>query len=135
MTMKNMAFRAIMEKQAKELGEAQAEGAIRIVSGKAWLDVFIQQATELLIAGEMEIEARDVVKAIELRDALEKEGIGIFQEQIMIELKAIIEAMKSIVGEEVARQIGIKAREIASGVRHAELVASSDEAEYEEINE
>lgn len=131
MDLKRSAFRMIMEKQAKELGEMQAEGAIRIVSGRAWLDLFIQQATDLIIAGEMEIEARDVVKAIELREALEKEGISIFQEQIMVELRAIIDAMKEIAGAELSREIGIRARQLAAEMRHAELEAETEDAEYE----
>jgi hypothetical protein len=131
MDMQRSAFRTIMEKQAQELGELEAQGAIRIVSGKAWLDVFIQQATDLLIAGEMEVEARDVVKAIELREALEKEGISIFQEQIMVELRAIIQAMKELIAPEIAREISLRAKELAQDIRHAELEATTEDAEYE----
>jgi hypothetical protein len=131
MDMQRSAFRTIMEKQAKELGELEAQGAVRIVSGKAWLDIFVQQATDRLIAGEMEIEARDVVKAIELREALEEKGINIFQEQIMVELRAIIQAMKEVIGQELAREIGIRAKELAAEMRHAELEAETEDAEYE----
>lgn len=130
------AFRTIMERQAQELMEAESEGIIRIVSGKAWLDMFIQKATDVLIAGEMEIEAKDVVKAIELRSALEKEGIDIFQQQVMQQLQAIIQAMKDIIAPELARQIGERAKEIVEEQRrsdHRRLSAESEVAEFEEI--
>lgn len=127
------AYRTIMERQAKELSEIEGEGAMRIVSGKAWLDIFIQKATDTLIAGEMEIEAKDVVKAIELRQAMEEQGFDLFQEQVMIQLKALIQAFKEMLAPEIARQIGERAKQIVEEQRGLELVASTEEAEYEVV--
>lgn len=130
------AYRAVMERQVKELQEAESEGAIRIVSGKAWLDIFIQKATDVLIAGEMEIEAKDVVKAIELRTALEKEGLDLFQEEVMVQLRAIIKAFQEMLAPEIARQISERAKQIVAEERGRELADSSEvvpEAEYEVV--
>lgn len=126
------AYRTIFDQNVKEMGEAQARGELRVVSGQAWLDMFIQQATDILIKGELEVEAKDVIKAIELREAFRRDGISIMEERFMLEVQAIAQAIKELLPPDKYIQIVHRAREISSR-RTLELESGEEDIEEAEI--
>lgn len=108
------AYRQIAEQHVKELQEASAEGQLRIITGKAWLDLFIQKMWDKLLEDDLEFSAGDAIKAIGLRDQMEKEGQDEFRQTIIRQLQAIIVAINEIVPEELRPQIAARAKEIVN---------------------
>lgn len=107
-------FRRMAEHHAQEIKEEVAKGAFRIVSGKAFLDLFIQKGWDSLLFGQLDIQGRDIMSAIKLRDDLEKSGINALEEEMARQLNAIIVAIQEIVPEDLQPKIAARAKEIAN---------------------
>jgi hypothetical protein len=109
------AYRAIIEKHAEEYEKANAENEIRIISGKAYLDVFIQKGWDQIIYEDLRVEPKDVIKAIELREELMSGGYSVLEEKMMVQVKSMVQAIREIVPPELHGDIAARAKEIASG--------------------
>lgn len=124
-------FRRIAENHAKELTEEVAQGTFRIISSSAFLDLFIQKGWDSLIYGELDIQGRDILSAIKLKDDLSKNSISALEEEMGRQLNAIIVAIQEIVPEELQPKIASRAKEIANN----ELMLQQIEAPTMEASE
>lgn len=133
-------YRKLAEIHSKEIQEEIAKGSFKIVSGKAFLDLFIQKGWDALIGGSLEVEARDLIGAIKLREDIVKDGVDQLKEEMAKQLQAIIVAIKEIVPEELQPRIAARAQEIAKSDMMQqleppphEITQYGDIAEFEEF--
>lgn len=142
-------FRRMAEHHAQEVKEEVAKGAFRIVSGKAFLDLFIQKGWDNLLFGQLDIQGRDIMSAIKLRDDLERNSVSALEEEMARQLNAIIIAIQEIVPEELQPRIAARAKEIANndvvmeqleppvleGAEMIRAIRDAEDAEWEEGGE
>jgi len=115
LNLEKSAYRAIIDKHAEEYEKANAENDIRIISGKAYLDVFIQKGWDQLIYEDFHVEPKDIIKAIELREELMSGGYSVLEEKMMLQVKSMVQAIREIVPPELHAEIAARAKEIAQG--------------------
>lgn len=115
LNLENSAYRAIIDKHAEEYEKANAENEIRIISGKAYLDVFIQKGWDQLIYEDLSLDPKDIIKAIELREELMSGGYSVLEEKMMLQVKSMIQAIREIVPTEYHAAVAARAKEIAQG--------------------
>lgn len=115
LNLEKSAYRAIIDKHAEEYEKANAENEIRIISGKAYLDVFIQKGWDQLIYEDLNIDPKDVLKAIELREELMSGGYSVLEEKMMIQVRSMIQAIREIVPPDLHSAVAARAKEIAKG--------------------
>lgn len=115
LNLEKSAYRAIIDKHAEEYEKANAENEIRIISGKAYLDVFIQKGWDQLIYEDLNLDPKDVLKAIELREDLMSDGYSVLEEKMMIQVKSMVQAIQEIVPPDLHAAVAARAKEIAQG--------------------
>lgn len=115
LNLEKSAYRAIIDKHAEEYEKANAENEIRIISGKAYLDVFIQKGWDQLIYEDLNLDPKDVLKAIELREELMSDGYSVLEEKMMIQVKSMVQAIQEIVPPDLHAAVAARAKEIAQG--------------------
>lgn len=115
LNLEKSAYRAIIDKHAEEYEKANAENDIRIISGKAYLDVFIQKGWDQLIYEDFHVEPKDILKAIELREDLMSDGYSVLEEKMMTQVRSMVQAIREIVPPELHQEIAARAKEIAKG--------------------
>ena len=115
LNLENSAYRAIIDKHAEEYEKANAENEIRIISGKAYLDVFIQKGWDQLIYEELDVDPKDILKAIELREELMSGGYSVLEEKMMLQVKSMIQAIRELVPAEFHSAVASRAKQIAQG--------------------
>jgi len=115
LNLEKSAYRAIIDKHAEEYEKANAENDIRIISGKAYLDVFIQKGWDQLIYEDFHVEPKDIIKAIELREELMSGGYSVLEEKMMLQVKSMVQAIREIVPPELHAEVAARAKEIAQG--------------------
>lgn len=106
-------FRHLVDQHVDEANKQIAEGAFRLISGKAWLDLFVQKGWDALLYGQLELQGRDVIQAIRLREDIMKDGLGQIEEEMHRQLQAIITAIKELVPEK-GSAIAARAKELAA---------------------
>lgn len=132
LNLEKSAYRAIIDKHAEEYEKANAENDIRIISGKAYLDVFIQKGWDQLIYEDFHAEPKDIIKAIELREELMSGGYSVLEEKMMLQVKSMVQAIREIVPPELHAEIAARAKEIAKGETlsiESGIKATADEPE------
>ena len=115
LNLEKSAYRAIIDKHAEEYEKANAENEIRIISGKAYLDVFIQKGWDQLIYEDLSLDPKDILKAIELREELMSGGYSVLEEKMMIQVKSMVQAIQEIVPPEYHAEVAARAKELAKG--------------------
>lgn len=115
LNLEKSAYRAIIDKHAEEYEKANAENEIRIISGKAYLDVFIQKGWDQLIYEDLNLDPKDILKAIELREELMTDGYSVLEEKMMIQVKSMVQAIREIVPPDLHTAVATRAKEIAQG--------------------
>lgn len=110
--MKIAAYREILENNLNTYQQAQAEGAIQMVSGSAFIDVVIAQGFENLLDGTLEIEAKDVIKAIEVKAGMDEKGFVDFQIRLSAQMDGLRQAMEEAFTPDQARAVLERAAEI-----------------------
>jgi hypothetical protein len=115
LNLEKSAYRAIIDKHAEEYEKANAENEIRIISGKAYLDVFIQKGWDQLIYEDLNLDPKDILKAIELREELMNDGYSVLEEKMMIQVKSMVQAIREIVPPDLHAAVAARAKEIAKG--------------------
>lgn len=110
--MKLSSYREILEKNIDDYARAQGEGAIRIISGAAFLDVVVNKGFERMLDGTLAIEAKDVIKAIEVKAGMEEKGLDQIKEAFFTQMNSMRYAMEEILSEDQARQVIDRGREI-----------------------
>jgi len=115
LNLEKSAYRAIIDKHAEEYEKANAENEIRIISGKAYLDVFIQKGWDQLIYEDLNLDPKDILKAIELREELMSDGYSVLEEKMMIQVRSMVQAIREIVPPEYHSEVAARAKEIAQG--------------------
>jgi hypothetical protein len=143
LNLEKSAYRAIIDKHAEEYEKANAENDIRIISGKAYLDVFIQKGWDQLIYEDFHVEPKDIIKAIELREDLMSGGYSVLEEKMMTQVRSMVQAIREIVPAELHAEIAARAKEIAKGdalsLESGEIAVAgepeppSDLGEYQDI--
>jgi hypothetical protein len=143
LNLEKSAYRAIIEKHSEEYEKAAAENDIRIISGKAYLDVFIQKGWDQIIYEDFKLEPKDVIRAIELREELMSGGYSVLEERMMLQVKSMVQAIREIVPAEYHAAVATRAKEIAKGETLAlssgeiaiagEPETPTDLGEYQEI--
>ena len=106
------ALRNIIEQDQAEVFKAEQEGVARIISGKAFLDTFIARAQDKLMDPNFELDAKDGIKAVEVREALLAKKNSQMGEQYEEHMRAIAMAINEIVGQSTGAQILARAKEI-----------------------
>ena len=115
LNLEKSAYRAIIDKHAEEYEKANAENEIRIISGKAYLDVFIQNVWDQLIYEDLNLDPKDILKAIELREELMTDGYSVLEEKMIIQVKSMVQAIREIVPPDLHTAVATRAKEIAQG--------------------
>jgi hypothetical protein len=113
MDLEKIAYRTIIEKNMEELSQEEAKNTIRLVTGQAFIDLLLQRGFDELVNGTMPVEAKDVIKAIEVKSTMDEKGVMEFQTRIMAQIDAIRIAMEEALSADQARTIIERAKVIA----------------------
>lgn len=106
------AYREILENNLIDYQQVQGEGAMRMVTGAAFIDILIAKGYESLVDGELTVEAKDIIKAIEVKAAMDEKGVVEFQAQVMAQIEALKIAMEEELGDDEARRVLARTQEI-----------------------
>jgi molybdopterin-binding protein len=129
---------------ARMAQQRTGDGAFRIISNVALLDVIIQAGWDAMLSGDVEIKIAELVQAIKLREDIEKSGLHTIEEEMGKQMNAIVIAIQEIVPEEMWPKIVNRAKEISKGdmlsqmempvLEGKELVAEIVRAEEENLH-
>ena len=136
-------FARMAQQRTGEIEKEVANGAFRIISNVALLDVIIQAGWDAMLSGNVEIKIAELVQAIKLREDIEKSGLHTIEEEMGKQMNAIVIAIQEIVPETMWPQIVNRAKEISKGdmlsqmempvLEGKELVAEIVRAEEENL--
>ena len=128
-------FAKMAQQRVSDIEKEVANGSFRIISNVAALDIIIQKGWDALLYEKVNIEPRDMVQAIKLREEIEKNGLHTIEEEMGKQLNAIIIAIQEIVPEEMWPLIVNRARDIAKGdlLKQMELPVLEGKELVEEI--
>lgn len=91
------AVRQLIEHEAEQANENLKEGIRGNLQRRLTLDVAIQKGFDGLIRDDIEVELRDLVKVIEVRERMDAQVTGAAVEELQVQFNAFRQAVQEIV--------------------------------------
>lgn len=101
----NEAVRQILEHEAQVAGENLDLGVRGTFLRRSSLDVAIKKLFDGIISGDVEVEAKDLPKFIELREKLDRDTVNAQLETVMMQFQAFKEAILEVCPPEMQHEI------------------------------
>lgn len=115
------AVRELVERDAQNHEENMEKGISAALQRRALLDAIVQKGHQKVVDGTIELELKDIVKAVELRDKLEKDSVTAAIEGLMIQFHAFREAVLEEVPQEYYTKVLNRAKKIAQAASKGEV--------------
>jgi hypothetical protein len=106
------AIRQIIEAEAAEAKENLEEGVRGAFARRVALDIALKKGIDGIIDGETQVEPRDLIKLIELRERLDQQTATAQVDELWVQFNAFKQAVQDITTPDSRQQIMIRMREI-----------------------
>lgn len=130
LALEDHAVRRILEAEAVKHAENIEDGIQGVITRRAALDIAIGKWFQDLAEDNIEIETKDAIAMIQLRDKLDGDTAATQVEEVKLQFQALLQAMKEVLQPEQLSRILTRGRELYDALSHITQVEKNvDELE------
>lgn len=101
MSYEDRAIREVLEEEAKRVVENIDELKTTLVTSRGFMQTMLMKSYQQMLDGTLKTEARDVIQMINLMEKMNEDSATIEKEELMREFNIFVQAVKSIVPQEM----------------------------------
>lgn len=122
------AIRRIIEQQARSAQADLEEGIQGVLTRRVYLNVALQRALDALLNDDVTVEPKDALAVIQHLDKLDSQVEGAALDEIQVQFKAFVQAIREIAPPEMWQRILDRTKELLENTIDAPALQPPDDA-------